>query len=67
MAERRSPLYDIHLRTASQMVKGGGEYMFPLTYTSELEEHLNTRTNVGIQDISSMGEVDIKGPGAERL
>lgn len=67
MAERRSPLYDIHLRTASQMVKGGGDYMFPLTYTSEMEEHLNTRKNVGMQDISSMGELDIKGPGAERL
>jgi aminomethyltransferase len=25
------------------------------------------RTNVGVQDLSSMGEVDIKGPGAERL
>lgn len=24
-------------------------------------EHVNTRTNVGIQDISSMGEVDEEG------
>ncbi|MDA0244257.1 MAG: aminomethyltransferase family protein [Chloroflexi bacterium] len=67
MPERRSPLYDIHLRTASQMVKGGGAYMFPLTYTSEVEEHINTRTHVGLQDLSSMGELDIKGPAAERL
>jgi aminomethyltransferase len=41
--------------------------MFPLSYTSPLEEHINTRTNIGIQDLSTMGEVDIKGPGAERL
>jgi aminomethyltransferase len=41
--------------------------MFPLSYTSGLEEHVNTRTNVGMQDISSMGEVDVKGAGAERL
>ncbi len=41
--------------------------MFPVAYTSGVDEHLNTRTNVGMQDISSMGEVDIKGPGAERL
>lgn len=67
MSERRTPLYEIHLRTASKMVKGGGDYMFPLSYTSPLEEHLNTRTNIGIQDLSTMGEVDIKGPGAERL
>lgn len=67
MAERRSPFYDYHLRHAGQLVKGGGDYMFPVAYTSGVDEHSNTRTNVGIQDISSMGEVDIKGPGAERL
>jgi aminomethyltransferase len=49
------------------MVKGGGDYMYPLSYTSPVEEHLNTRTNVGMQDLSTMGELDIKGPGAERL
>jgi aminomethyltransferase len=32
-----------------------------------VEEHLNVRRNVGMQDLSTMGEVDIKGPGAERL
>lgn len=67
MPERRTPLYDIHRRRASKMVKGGGDYMFPLAYTSPLEEHVNTRNNLGMQDLSTMGEVDIKGPGAERL
>ena len=67
MTERRTPLYDIHLRTASKMVKGGGDYLYPFSYTSPVEEHTNTRTNVGMQDLSTMGEVDIKGPGAERL
>ncbi|MDQ3249547.1 MAG: aminomethyltransferase family protein [Chloroflexota bacterium] len=67
MPERRSPFYDYHLRHAGQLIKGGGDYMFPVAYTSGVDEHLNTRTNVGLQDISSMGEVDIKGPGAERL
>jgi aminomethyltransferase len=67
MAERRTPLYDIHLRTASKMVKGGGDYLYPLAYTSPVEEHTNTRNNLGMQDLSTMGEVDIKGPGAERL
>jgi len=67
MVERRTPLYDFHLRSARQMVKGGGDFMFPASYTSPVEEHLNVRRNVGMQDLSTMGEVDIKGPGAERL
>src|SRR5919109_5629883 len=67
MPERRTPLHDLHVRMGAQMVRGGGEFMFPLVYTSPIEEHINTRTNVGMQDLSTMGEVDIKGPGAERL
>lgn len=67
MPERRTPLYDFHLRSAREMVKGGGDFMFPTSYTSPVEEHLNVRRNVGMQDLSTMGEVDIKGPGAERL
>ncbi|HQY91170.1 aminomethyltransferase family protein [Caldilinea sp.] len=67
MAERRSPLYEIHVRSAVRMVKGGGDYLFPLAYTAPAEEHRTVRQNVGMQDLTSMGEVDIKGPGAERL
>lgn len=67
MAERRTPLHDFHLRSARRLVKGGGDFMFPASYISPVEEHLNVRRNVGMQDLSTMGEVDIKGPGAERL
>jgi aminomethyltransferase len=67
VTERRTPFYDIHLRSGAQMVKGGGDYLFPISYTSPVEEHRNTRENVGMQDLSSMGEIDVKGPGAERL
>ncbi len=66
MPERRTPLFDYHVRHA-EMVRGGGDFLFPLAYSNPVEEHLNTRTNVGMQDLSTMGEVDIKGPGAERL
>lgn len=41
--------------------------MFPTSYSSPVEEHLNVRRNAGMQDLSTMGEIDIKGPGAERL
>jgi aminomethyltransferase len=67
VAERRTPLYDIHRRLGAELVKAGGDYLLPLSYQSPVEEHVNTRTNVGMQDLSSMGEVDVKGPGAERL
>jgi aminomethyltransferase len=67
MTERRTSLYDFHLRSARNLVKGGGDFMFPTSYISPVEEHLNVRRNVGMQDLSTMGEVDIKGPGAERL
>ncbi len=67
MADRRTPLYDLHVRLGAAMAKGGGDYWFPQSYTSAEDEHNNTRNNVGMQDLSTMGEVDIKGPGAERL
>ena len=67
MPERRSPLYETHVRLGARMVRGGGDYMFPASYASPAEEHVNTRTNVGLQDLSSMGQIDVKGPGAERL
>jgi aminomethyltransferase len=67
MPERRTPLYDFHLRSARELIKGGGNFMFPTSYSSPVEEHFNVRRNVRMQDLSTMGEVDIKGPGAERL
>src|SRR5918999_231523 len=67
MPERRTPFYDFHRRSARNLVKGGGGFMFPTSYASSLEEHLNVRRNVGMQDLSTMGEVDIKGPDDEHF
>ena len=67
MPERRTLLYDFHYRSARNLIKGGGDFMFPTSYTSPVEEHLGVRKNVGMQDLSTMGAVDIKGPSAERL
>src|SRR5918998_31570 len=54
MPERRTPFYDFHRRSARNLVKGGGGFMFPTSYASSLEEHLNVRRNVGMQDLSTM-------------
>lgn len=67
MAERRTAFYDNHVRLGAEMIKGGGDFMFPKAYTTTPEEHFNTRTNLGMQDLSTMGKVDIKGPDAEKL
>src|SRR5215218_6663987 len=56
MPERRTPFYDFHRRSARNLVKGGGDFMFPTSYASPLEEHLNMRRNVGMQDLSTMGD-----------
>jgi aminomethyltransferase len=48
------------------MVDFGGWEM-PVYYTSILEEHHAVRRNVGLFDVSHMGEIDIRGPEALRL
>ncbi len=36
----------------------------PVQYVGVLQEHENVRTNVGLFDVSHMGEIEFKGPGA---
>ena len=36
----------------------------PVRYSSDMEEHHTVRNNVGVFDVSHMGEFSIKGPGA---
>src|SRR5215218_5986883 len=67
MPERRTAFYDFHYRSARNLVKGGGDFMFPTSYTSPAEDHPNVGRNVGRPDRSTTGEGDITGPGAERL
>ncbi len=67
MAEKRTPFYDIHLQMGAEMIKGSADFMFPLSYKSAIEEHINARSNVGMQDLSTMGKLDIKGKEAEDL
>jgi aminomethyltransferase len=45
------------------MVDFAGWYM-PVQYEGLKEEHLNTRTNVGLFDVSHMGEFRVRGPKA---
>ncbi len=62
-AEKRTPLYDEHVRLGAKIIPFGG-WLMPVQYTSIREEHQAVRNNVGVFDISHMGELVASGPGA---
>ena len=60
---KRTPLYEEHKKLGAKMVPFGGWEM-PIQYTSIIEEHLNVRSNVGVFDVSHMGEIELHGEDA---
>jgi glycine cleavage system T protein (aminomethyltransferase) len=62
-AHKKTPLYDEHMRLGAKMVPFGG-WLMPVQYTSIIEEHLAVRNNVGVFDISHMGQFIVDGAGA---
>ncbi len=63
MELKKTPLNESHKKRGAKMVEFGGWEM-PIHYTGILEEHNAVRTNVGIFDVSHMGEIDVFGPQA---
>ncbi|MEM1327716.1 MAG: glycine cleavage system aminomethyltransferase GcvT [Bacteroidota bacterium] len=63
---KTTPLTDIHIALGAKMVEFAG-YQMPLTYSSLKEEHLNVRENVGVFDVSHMGEFIVRGKEAMDL
>ena len=61
--EKRTPLYEEHVRRGAKMVSFAG-WLMPVQYTSILEEHQAVRNNVGIFDISHMGQLIVSGEAA---
>ena len=59
----RTPLFDAHLRAGARMVEFAGWEM-PVQYAGLLAEHAAVRTQVGLFDVSHMGEVVFRGPKA---
>ncbi len=60
---KKTSLAEIHEKLNARMVDFAGWYM-PVQYTGLREEHDNVRTNVGLFDVSHMGEIRFKGPKA---
>jgi len=61
---KRTILFETHKKAGAKLVDFGGWEM-PVNYGSQIEEHLATRTNCGIFDVSHMAAVDIIGKDAK--
>jgi aminomethyltransferase len=62
-AQKRTPLYDEHVRLGAKIVPFAG-WLMPVQYVSIVEEHQAVRNNVGVFDISHMGQLIVEGSGA---
>jgi aminomethyltransferase len=62
-AQKRTPLYDEHVRLGAKIVPFAG-WIMPVQYTSIVEEHQAVRNNVGVFDISHMGQLIVEGSDA---
>src|ERR1700719_2389630 len=60
---RKTALNSRHRQLGAKMVNFGGWDM-PLEYSGILSEHEAVRTRAGLFDVSHMGEIEIRGPGA---
>jgi aminomethyltransferase len=60
---RKTALNAAHRSLGAKMVNFGGWDM-PLEYSGILSEHEAVRTRAGLFDVSHMGEIEIRGPGA---
>jgi aminomethyltransferase len=63
IAPKKTPLYEEHVRLGAKMVPFAG-WLMPVQYASIVEEHQAVRNNVGIFDISHMGQLIVDGAGA---
>ena len=63
IAPRKTPLYDEHVRLGAKMVPFAG-WLMPVQYTSIVAEHQAVRHDVGMFDISHMGQLLVDGAAA---
>ncbi len=59
--EKKTPLYETHVKCGGKMVPFGG-YLLPVQYKTGIKkEHMAVRTGCGLFDVSHMGEVMVQG------
>ncbi|WP_254411926.1 glycine cleavage system aminomethyltransferase GcvT [Dyadobacter diqingensis] len=57
------PLHQVHVQLGAKIVPFAG-FEMPVRYSSDMEEHHTVRNNVGVFDVSHMGEFSVKGQKA---
>jgi aminomethyltransferase len=62
-APKKTPLYDEHVRLGAKMIPFG-DWIMPVQYSGIIDEHQAVRTNVGVFDISHMGQLVARGSRA---
>ena len=64
VVERKTPLYDTHVKYKGKIVPFAG-YLLPVQYdTGVIGEHMAVRTRCGLFDVSHMGEIICRGKDA---
>lgn len=63
---KKTALNNVHHQLKAKMVSFGG-FEMPVSYTGIKDEHLCVRKNVGVFDVSHMGEFFVEGPNAFSL
>lgn len=63
---KQTPFTDKHIALGAKMADFAG-YNMPISYSGINDEHAAVRNNVGVFDVSHMGEFMLKGPGALEL
>jgi aminomethyltransferase len=63
---RRTALFDRHLAAGAKLVEFAGWEM-PVQYEGVRQEHMAVREDVGVFDVSHMGEIETSGPDALAL
>jgi len=61
MSHTRTPLFNHHKDSGAKIVDFAG-WQMPIQYSSILSEHKAVRENVGVFDVSHMGQIFVKGP-----
>ena len=63
MTLRRTPFFEHHQRAGARLIDFGG-WELPVQYAGILAEHAAVRTQVGLFDVSHMGEIFVRGKRA---
>jgi len=57
---KKTFLHDCHVKLGAKIIEFAG-WMMPVSYSSIIDEHKTVRENVGLFDVSHMGEVYVTG------